>query len=358
MFFRKHHRLLTGASLLITGASLLGIIRHLAELHATSRIVAPISSPPPHKSAALAAARARLEGLGVRYVGDVPLVAWSLWFGELAGGRSSAMKAFEEWVDEQDVAHFLLTPDNLRDFILPEAPLSDLQEFSLTHMTPEKPAAMSSVHLSDSLRGYLLYYYGGYYFDIKWPKRTDGGGFAAMPFDIAEDLTLLGNSPDQWLLGMRELEKDTLGCNDIYCHHINECPPAWIPWIPSGPFSRRCSCCPQVLKSLRSMPEAFIACGSMASRPGNQLLEDWLHISRLRLDDGYPLAMKCPAKKHRDRERDECGYPFAWTDLWGSILHPLEYHYRGTSRILQKDGAFLNYFSRSHEGEYLVEKER
>lgn len=165
----------------------------------------------------------------------------------------------------------LITPDNLKDFILPDYPLHPAYEY------------LSFVHRSDYLRCYFMHHYGGGYSDIK-PCQ-----YSWLPmFEKLETSTA-------WLISYPELRKKDLGAWQL--HRARNHMIRYLSQITGN-------CC-------------YIC------RPYSPLTTEWYTELHRRLDEKYELVKENAGNIWGDNE----GYPFVWTELWGDIYHPLVLKY-------------------------------
>lgn len=165
----------------------------------------------------------------------------------------------------------LVTPENLADFVKPEAPLH-----------PAYPH-LSLVHRSDYLRCYFMHHYGGGYSDIKEPK---GRWWPA--------IEKLQRSPDAYGLGYREVSSDM-------CAQLD------------GRIGRH----------LRARYRRLIGMGAFIMRPQTPLTEEWHRETLALLDRKANDLEKNPGNIRGDNR----GYPIHWTGLLGDILQPVSLKY-------------------------------
>lgn len=166
----------------------------------------------------------------------------------------------------------LVTPHNLNKFIKPDQPLHPAYE------------NLSLVHKSDYLRAYFMHHYGGGYSDIKKPNHLWSQFIAA-----------LGDDPDKWALGFRELSVDM--CSQL-----------------PGRLGR----------DLKIHHKTIIGTSAFVMRPGTPFTAEWMQEVHARLDS-YSEALA----GHPGNERGtNPGYPVPWTGVLGDIMQPLCLKYR------------------------------
>lgn len=170
----------------------------------------------------------------------------------------------------------LITPENLQDWILPDAPLHPAFEH------------LSLTHRSDYLRAYVLHHHGGGYCDIKTTASSWAGAFAA-----------LAATSDAWVVGYQE---DSPGRLPSYAGQLHG--------------------------DLRRHFHLVRGTGAMIARPHSPWTTEWLAEVHRRMDYFQDMLQACPGGV-----RDEApSYPVGWTQLLADILYPLALKY--SDRIL------------------------
>ena len=97
---------------------------------------------------------------GISFRNGVPFVTYSFWFGDqVRGKRKEALESFKENIG---TPFWLFTQENISDFELANHPFHPAAKYTL-----ENNVGLSGVHLSDYLRHYFSYHFGGAYHDIK-----------------------------------------------------------------------------------------------------------------------------------------------------------------------------------------------
>lgn len=166
----------------------------------------------------------------------------------------------------------LVTPDNLPKFVKSGHPLHPAYEH------------LSLVHKSDYLRAYFMHHYGGGYSDIKEPQNVWLSFFMA-----------LGDAPDKWALGFRELSVDM--CSQL-----------------PGRLGR----------DLRIHHRAIIGTSAFVMRPFTPFTTEWMDELHARLDSYAAALAEYPGNERGSNP----GYPVPWTGILGDIMQPLCLKYR------------------------------
>ena len=100
---------------------------------------------------------------GIVHRNGVPFVTYGFWFSTLVGGPSGKRReALDLMAQNLGTPFLLLTRDNVTDFQLPQHPFHPAVNYTLTN-----GEGLSGNHLSDYLRLYFSFHYGGAYHDIK-----------------------------------------------------------------------------------------------------------------------------------------------------------------------------------------------
>lgn len=164
----------------------------------------------------------------------------------------------------------VVTPDNLRDWVLPDDPLH-----------PSYPH-LSLVHRADYLRAYFFHHHGGGYCDIKRPMHS-------------------------WANAAREFAVDHQGWYAGSPMRL-----AWLGWY-AGPLGQ----------DLRRNFASLACNGAGLARPGSPLTAEWLAEVERRMSAWAARLEKYPGGVRGETE----GYPFSWNDLLNRIHHPLSMKY-------------------------------
>ncbi|MDO4642173.1 MAG: hypothetical protein Q4A84_10830 [Neisseria sp.] len=209
--------------------------------------------------------------------GQVEKRVFVFWTGNnpMSANRLAGMKALEE---KADVPILLITPDNLQEWIKPEAPLHPAYEY------------LSLVHKSDYLRCYFMHHWGGGYSDVK-PCRFPWQSF----FD---DL----DKSAAYLVGYCEKKAADL---------------AQV----SG----------KVMQDMENYFSRIVGNCAYICRPDTPFTREWYQELHRRMDAYAPALEAAPGNVMGDNE----GYPIPWTNILGDIFHPLALKYSG--RILRRN---------------------
>jgi len=201
---------------------------------------------------------------------DIPLqnakeVIYCFWTGknEMSDNRKNCVQSL---IDNSGVPVKLITPENLDNYILEEHPLHDAFQF------------LSAVHKSDYLRCYFMHFYGGGYSDI---KKCENSWLQA--FELL-------NESNKWILGYCETRKIDLAVvegnvgTDLGRHFLS-----------------------------------VIGNCSYICRPQTSFTKEWYTELLVRMDNYQQKLALFPGNIWGDND----GYPIPWTNILGSIFHPL-----------------------------------
>ncbi len=157
----------------------------------------------------------------------------------------------------------LITPSNLSEYILPEAPLHAAYPY------------LSEVHKADYLRTYFMHFYGGGYADIKIPRANWTKAFK----DMKDTPTCLIN-------GYHEASPNSIGY-----------PPTQDLW------DRLVGNCAYIVRPRTKFTYAWY--------------EDTIHLLDIKLEE----LKQHPSSHTRDCSELGTGYPIEWNELLGRIFH-------------------------------------
>lgn len=188
-------------------------------------------------------------------------------------------RCLQSLIDNSGVEVRLITPENLNNYILKEYPLHKSYKY------------LSLVHRADYLRCYFMHHYGGGYSDIKVIENN-----------IADLFDLLSSKSNKWMLGYHEVGRDGVAILD-------------------GKLGR----------DVRINYRYLIGNGAFICKPNSPLTKDWYLEVERRLDFYYEQLKENPGGIWGDN----LGYPIPWTNILGSILHPLCLKYK--DRLIQRD---------------------
>ena len=205
----------------------------------------------------------------------VDRVIYIFWTGhnEITPNRMKGIKSLEN-VAQVEVK--LISPDNLKDYLVDEDPL------------PEAYQYLSYVHKSDYLRSYFMFHHGGGYADI---KTFDHSWLSA--FDLLDD------SKDAQMVGYPEV-----GFWGVANHGIV-----------NG----------NLRKDLYYYWRYLIGNCAFIFRPHSAIADEWHTEAKRRLEALTPILRNHPATDPFGTNSD---YPVVWASLMGELLHPLclKYH--------------------------------
>ena len=201
----------------------------------------------------------------------VPRVVYIFWTGdnEMSENRKRNLDIIRS---KSGVEVKLITPKNLPEYVLPDHPLHPAYEY------------LSYVHRSDYLRCYFMNYYGGGYVDLK------AISYAMTPmFDRldASDAYVIGYGERNFEASAWYDEDDANLRHDMYVY--------WNKLI--GNCNYIC-------------------------RPHTKFTEEWYAEICSRLDAHLEELKKHPSNQD-PYANDETGYPIKWTEICGSVFHPL-----------------------------------
>lgn len=206
----------------------------------------------------------------VESICNAPKRIFVLWTGgnTLTPNRQAGLESIRASQSSR-VEVILVTPENLHEWEVPEAPIPDVYQH------------LSYVHRSDYLRSYLMHHHGGGYSDIK-PTAADW----APLFDR------INTDPDAWVLGYPETASE-------YVARIES---------PVG-------------RELHRQYARLVGNCAFICRPGTPLTSAWFDEVSSRLDYYRRALERAPAK---DPFGDTGGYPVPWTALQGQVFQPLQ----------------------------------
>ena len=174
----------------------------------------------------------------------------------------------EQIINTSECNVILITPKNLHEYILPEAPLHEAYQY------------LSETHKADYLRTYFMHFHGGGYSDI---KKTTGSWEKSF-----EDL----RQSNCWISGYPEVE------NGVgYAPHADK----WRELIGN---------CAYICK------------------PKTPLTTEWYNDMIALLDWKLPELKLNPAKHPQDHKNPHSKYPIGWIEMLGEIFHRVSYKYK------------------------------
>ncbi|MCY7290531.1 MAG: capsular polysaccharide synthesis protein [Cryobacterium sp.] len=190
---------------------------------------------------------------------------------ELTPNRRRCIREFRD-VQTDDVEVRLITPDNLSDYVLAEAPLHPAY------------SQLSAIHRSDYLRAYFLHHHGGGYADIKAPSASWDATFDWINCDSGA-----------WLVGYPEQSSEI-----VQSLH--------------GPLAR----------DVQRVYSRLVGGGAFVSRPRTPLTAEWMTEVNRRMDYLSAALTQHPATDPFGQHAD---YPVTWIGLMQLVLNPLQLKY-------------------------------
>lgn len=201
----------------------------------------------------------------------VPNKVFVIWSGRnaLSPNRKHGLESIKKCNPRSEL--FLVTPDNLHQFVVPEHPLHPAFEL------------LSYTHRSDYLRAYLLHHHGGAYLDIKEAKEE------LLPY-----INIINKDPNIWLMGFPERSNTTGGAMR-----------GRLGW--------------EVRLRFRSLAIH----GLLIARPQSPLTQHWLEEIEKRMSALHNQLKLFPGPIYKDKHP----YPVQWTYLGSQVLQPLQLKY-------------------------------
>ena len=196
-----------------------------------------------------------------------PKVIYTFWTGtnEMSASRKLGIKTMRE---NSGIELIVITPDNLKEYILEEYPL---------HKAFEN---LSLVHKSDYLRCYFMLHYGGGYSDVKPCRKNWENAFQKL------------NESSKYVLGYREIlggvprleEKDSLIAKDIKKYYFK-----------------------------------IIGVCSFIFKPYSPIAIEWMEELNIRMEKLSDKLEQNPGNIWGNNR----GYPVIWNYILSQIVHPL-----------------------------------
>jgi hypothetical protein len=166
----------------------------------------------------------------------------------------------------------LITSENLDSYVIKEHPLHPAYKY------------LSYVHRADYLRCYFMNFYGGGYIDIKQISNSWEKSFSRL------------NASTKYLIGYPEINYEHIARYGQKNENLKY--DLYVYW------------------SLLVGNSGYIC------RPHTKFTEEWLAEIEKRLDFYFPLLQKCPSHSN-PYLNDGTEYPIQWTEICGSVFHPL-----------------------------------
>jgi len=233
-------------------------------------------------------ARALLMDRGVEFIDrDVPKVIWTFFGGPLSENRAKGLEMIDDYALKRGLKHIHVTFDNIHDFEAAE--WHPVFEDSLGANEKGLPKLLSGDHISDYFRAYIGYYFGGWYSDVK-PLREE--------VDVLDYLENMA-AADKSLTGFVE-ELGGVGYS------------RWAAEMVGAP-----------IEEVHASRDRLISNGAFGTRPGSVIFSDLVDINDEHLTRVEETLRQHPAVEWRCCQDAE--YPIEWANLFGNILHSLEY---------------------------------
>ncbi len=172
----------------------------------------------------------------------------------------------------------LITPYNLNNYI--KEPLHPGYKY------------LSNTHKADYLRTYFMHFYGGGYSDIKEINRS-----------WLDAVKLIENNDNIWIIGYKE----------------------------SGPRDVAIVDDPKINKVIHDEWFKLLGNGCYICKPNTPFTTLWYNSMIEVMDKIYDDLQKYPARHPREghpmQSNNNYKYPLKWTELLGSIFHPICHKY-------------------------------
>lgn len=208
-------------------------------------------------------------------------IVYAFWTGR--NPMSERRKTCFESLRNTEARIVLVTPDNLNQYVLPEAQLHPGYEY------------LSETHKADYLRTYFMHFYGGGYTDIKYSSESWEPSFR-----------LLEQNDNLWAVGFAETAAGVAPVKD-----------------------------PAMEELLRQNADSLIGNGAYIFKPNTPLTRRWYWRMLSVMDEIYEQLKAYPARQPQEVFSNEYPYPLTWTELLGNVFHPICYEFREHfSRVL------------------------
>jgi len=210
-------------------------------------------------------------------------IVYSFWTGKnkMSDSRFKSYEQLKNNFKNQDIEHILVTPDNL-DFYIKKTGVNLHKSYQY----------LSETHKSDYLRCYFMHFIGGGYSDIK-------------------------SNNSNWISAFNNLQ-----LSNNYASGYKEIGPQGVAEINDK----------KLFDELCANYHHLIGMCNFIFKPNTPLTQEWYNTLLTILDDKYENLIKYPARHPREGFQDgydpQYYYPIKWTEILGSILHPLVYKYK------------------------------
>ena len=210
----------------------------------------------------------------------LPHRIFTLWIGDapMSENRRNALFTIRR---NTGVRIEFITNDTLENYILDEHPLHPAYKY------------LTNTHKADYLRAYLMNYHGGGYTDIKYTFYPWNHAFEQLEQDN-----------NKWIAGYTEFEWGVAPVED-----------------------------PELNRTLRENWSKLVGNGAYICKPDTPFTREWLKNVENTLDKYMSVLPSNQPKHSRDyqglllEDGTISTYPINWSEIHGSIFHPLCYKY-------------------------------
>lgn len=202
---------------------------------------------------------------------------WCFWLGDtpMSEQRKKCLQSIKDTIGVEVV---LVTDATLESYTKPNHPFH------------EAYAYLSGTHKCDYARGYFMLHYGGGYTDIKVTNHSWEKYF-----------TMLENDPTLWAVGYKEIDKNGIA-----------------PVINNEALTEK----------MKENYNKIIGNGAYICKANTPFTKEWMTGVHTALDTHLPELKLHPASNPRDKKGENGSlYPLFWSEILGSIFHPLAYKY-------------------------------
>jgi len=212
--------------------------------------------------AAFASAKAILQTMGVSYNHDVPQVMWTHYLGT-DNTSTVELDAITRICSESNIAHIHLTESNFMDFQVGYWP-EEFEQAVLDSTDGILPHETSAERLSEYLRAYIGYFFGGGYTDLLIPNQQLDYKLLLNNVAIDANIHIAGPYPT-----IEDVVCSTYGCIDVYGK--------------TDPY-----CCTRVKSKLTSYSSFSV----FASRPGCLICRDIIETASERSKHSFSSRIR------------------------------------------------------------------
>jgi hypothetical protein len=170
----------------------------------------------------------------------------------------------------------LITKDNIMDWEVNGSPYHPAYPY------------LSAVHKTDYIRSYFMRHYGGGYADIK----TQTGSWIP-------SFEKIKASSDLWAIGYGEINPGGIA-------HIDD---------------------NELYRSMQTVYTKMIGNCAYICKKNTPLVIEWYSRIKQILDEKYDQLKTYPAPHPRAMKQEDPNYALRWSEICGSVFHPLVYKY-------------------------------